>query len=119
MAITRNPRGGGDPLEIARGHGLLLLEDAAHAVGGLWHGRSPGSIGDAGCFSFYATKSVVTGEGGMVTTDDAELARKVRTYAQHGLSEAVWRRSSGDGYRHLLASLPGFKFNMTDRKSVV
>jgi dTDP-4-amino-4,6-dideoxygalactose transaminase len=99
---------------IARRRGLLLLEDAAHAAGAAWRGRAAGSFGRAGCFSFYATKSLVTGEGGMVTTNDRELARTVRAYAHHGLSEGVWRRFSGARHRHAQAVLPGFKCNMTD-----
>ncbi len=99
---------------IAERHGLLLIEDAAHAVGATHGGRPAGSIGDAGCFSFYATKAVCTAEGGMVTTDDAELAAKVRTLALHGLSRNAWERFSLDASSHYEVVTPGFKANMTD-----
>jgi dTDP-4-amino-4,6-dideoxygalactose transaminase len=100
--------------EIARRRGLLLIEDAAHAAGASFHGRGAGTIGNTGCFSFYATKSVATGEGGMVTVADASLAERIRLYAHHGLSERTWDRDSGGGYRHQVSLLPGFKCNMTD-----
>lgn len=99
---------------IAGRHGLLLVEDAAHATGAAWQGRPIGSIGDATCFSFYVTKNLVTGEGGMVTTDDDELAAKIQTYSLHGLSHDAWQRFSVERYRHYQVSVPGYKYNMTD-----
>jgi dTDP-4-amino-4,6-dideoxygalactose transaminase len=100
--------------EIARRHDLLLVEDAAHAAGASFHGRAAGTIGDTGCFSFYATKSVAMGEGGMVTVADAGLAERIRLYAHHGLSERTWNRDADGGYGHQMSLLPGFKCNMTD-----
>jgi dTDP-4-amino-4,6-dideoxygalactose transaminase len=100
--------------EIARRHGLLVIEDAAHAAGASLPDRHAGAIGLTGCFSFYATKTVATGEGGMVTTDDAELAERIRLYSRHGLSEETWTRSARERYRHQHALVPGFKCNMTD-----
>jgi perosamine synthetase len=74
-----------DPLrELCEARGLALVEDAAQAHGARYRGRMVGSIGAAGCFSFYPTKNMTTGEGGMVTTDDAELAERVRLLRQHG-----------------------------------
>jgi dTDP-4-amino-4,6-dideoxygalactose transaminase len=99
---------------IARRHGLLVVEDAAHAPGAAWAGRRAGSLGHAGCFSFYATKTIATGEGGMLTTDDDELADRARLYAHHGLTERTWTRDEGGRYRHQQAVVPGFKCNMTD-----
>lgn len=104
---------------IAGRHGLLVIEDAAHAAGAAWHGRSAGALARAGCFSFYATKSLVTGEGGMVTTDDAALAEQVRLLAHHGLGESAWGRSAGGRFRHHEAVLPGFKCNMTDVQAAI
>ena len=104
-----------DELEaIARRHGLLLVEDAAHAAGAAYRGRAAGTIGDTGCFSFYATKSVAIGEGGMVTARAADLADRIRLYAHHGLGERTWDRDAGGSYRHQVSLLPGFKCNMTD-----
>ena len=73
-----------------------------------------GSIGDATCFSFYVTKNLVTAEGGMVTTDDAQLAARIKTYALHGLSEDAWSRFSVESFRHYQVQVPGYKCNMTD-----
>jgi dTDP-4-amino-4,6-dideoxygalactose transaminase len=100
--------------DLVRRHGLLLIEDAAHAAGAAWNGRRVGAIGDVTCFSFYVTKSLVTGEGGMVTTDDAEIAGRIKRNALHGLSEDAWRRFSVESYRHYEVISPGYKYNMTD-----
>lgn len=71
-------------LQVCQRHGLFLIEDAAHAHGAEINGRKAGSIGKAGCFSFYPTKLMTTGEGGMITTDDADLAELARSYRNHG-----------------------------------
>lgn len=99
---------------IAQAHGLLLIEDGAHAVAGAFGGRRVGAIGDATCFSFYVTKNLTTGEGGMVTTRDAELAARIRRLSLHGMSRDAWRRFSVDTFRHYEVIEPGFKNNMTD-----
>ena len=79
--------------EIARQRNLVLVEDAAHAVGSRYNGRLIGGLGNLACFSFYANKNLTTAEGGMITTDDDELADKIAVYRLHGLS------------RHALAAL--------------
>jgi dTDP-4-amino-4,6-dideoxygalactose transaminase len=99
---------------LARKHGLLLIEDAAHAIETTFRGRKIGSIGDLTCFSFYVTKNMTTGEGGMVTTNNAELAAKIQTLALHGLSSDAWSRFSDKGYKHYDVVQPGFKYNLTD-----
>ena len=104
---------------LAAAHGLLLLEDAAHGAGAYWRGRHVGSLGDAGAFSFYANKTLVTGEGGMVTTDDDALAGRLRTLAHHGLGETTWSRDRAGGFRHREAVLPGYKANMTDLQAAL
>jgi len=74
-----------DPInDIAKAHGLKVVEDAACAIGSTYHGRACGSLGDAGCFSFHPRKAITTGEGGMVTTDDDELADRLRLLRSHG-----------------------------------
>ncbi len=104
-----------DELErIAERHGLLLIEDAAHAIETSYKGRKIGSIGDFTCFSFYVTKNMTTGEGGMVTTDDPELAKRIQVYGLHGLSADAWSRFSDKGYRHYEVIFPGYKYNLTD-----
>jgi dTDP-4-amino-4,6-dideoxygalactose transaminase len=99
---------------IARRHGLVLVEDAAHAIEASVGGRKIGTIGDLTCFSFYVTKNVITAEGGMVTTQDPDLAARIKVSALHGMSADAWKRFSDRGYRHYEVTMPGFKYNMTD-----
>ena len=100
--------------DIARRHGLLVVEDAAHAIESVYRGRKVGTIGHLTCFSFYVTKNMTTAEGGMVTTADAQLANKIRVLGLHGLSADAWSRFSDDGYKHYDVVFPGFKYNLTD-----
>ncbi len=101
-------------LEIARERGLHVIEDAAHALPARYHGKAVGTIGDCTCFSFYATKTITTGEGGMITTDNADWAARIRSMSLHGLSRDAWSRygAQGSWYYEILA--PGFKYNLTD-----
>ena len=101
-------------LALARRHGLKVVEDAAHAVGADYRGRKIGSHGDAVCFSFYATKNMTTGEGGMVTTNDPALADRIRTLILHGMSHDAWKRYTKAGSWFYEVLEPGFKCNMTD-----
>jgi dTDP-4-amino-4,6-dideoxygalactose transaminase len=101
-------------MELAQSHDLRVVEDCAHAIETLWRGRHVGTIGDVGAFSFYVTKNVVTGEGGMLVTRDPAQAARARTLGLHGLSGDAWRRFSDDGFRHYEVVEPGFKYNMTD-----
>jgi dTDP-4-amino-4,6-dideoxygalactose transaminase len=104
---------------IAKRHGLLLIEDAAHAIEASYRNRKIGTIGDLTCFSFYVTKNVVTAEGGMVTTDSDELAAKIKMYGLHGMSKDAWKRFSDEGYKHYQVVFPGFKYNMTDLQAAL
>jgi dTDP-4-amino-4,6-dideoxygalactose transaminase len=104
---------------LCRARGLLLIEDCAHAIEAAWRGRPAGTIGAAGCFSFYATKNLTTGEGGMVVTGDADLAARVKMLALHGMSRDAWRRFSDDGYKHYAVMEAGFKYNMTDLQAAI
>lgn len=99
---------------IAEKHHLLVVEDAAHAIESVFHGRKIGSLSPLTCFSFYATKNMTTAEGGMITTDDEELARKIKIFGLHGLSADAWSRFSDQGYKHYDVVFPGFKYNLTD-----
>ena len=99
---------------IARTHGLHVIEDAAHALPARYHGKMIGGIGDSTCFSFYATKSITTGEGGMVTTNNAEWAARIRMMSLHGLSRDAWNRYSAEGSWYYEILSPGFKYNLTD-----
>ena len=99
---------------IARKRRLQVIEDAAHALGARFGGRPIGSIGDVTCFSFYATKNLTTGEGGMITTDDRRMAERVRRLSLHGLSRDAWKRYSRSGsWRYDVVEM-GYKYNMTD-----
>jgi dTDP-4-amino-4,6-dideoxygalactose transaminase len=99
---------------LAREHGLFLLEDAAHAFGAALGGRPVGSLADATAFSFYATKCITTGEGGMLTCLDEGFAHQVRLLGYHGMARDAWRRYSDRGSWYYEVELPGYKCNMTD-----
>jgi len=101
-------------MAIAGEHNLFVLEDAAHAVYTQYKGKMIGSIGDATAFSFYATKNLVTGEGGMVTTNDEALYNKISVLSTHGMSRNAWNRyaATGSWYYEILS--PGYKDNMSD-----
>ena len=95
-------------------HGLLVIEDAAHAIGAEWRGARIGRFGNVTAFSFYVTKNISTIEGGALVTEDAEVAAEVERLALHGLSLGAWQRFSDVGFRHYEVVQPGFKYNMTD-----
>lgn len=101
-------------MDIAKKHDLIVIEDAAHCIEGWYKGKKIGDIGDMTCFSFYVTKNIVTGEGGMVTTNKEVWADKIKMYGLHGLSKDAWRRYSDEGFIHYQVIFPGFKYNMMD-----
>ncbi len=101
-------------LELARQHKLTVVEDAAHALPASYRGRQIGTIGDLTAFSFYATKNLTTGEGGMLTVADADLAGRLQSRRLHGMSRDAWKRYSSAGSWRYDVSYPGFKYNMTD-----
>lgn len=100
--------------EIARRHKLALIEDAAHAVGSRYNGRLIGGLGNLACFSFYANKNLTTAEGGMVTTDDDDVAERIAIYRLHGLSRHAWQRYTSRRLMLSDAVYPGYKYNMPD-----
>jgi len=101
-------------LAIARQHQLRVIEDAAHALPAGYRGRRIGTVGDVTAFSFYATKNLTTGEGGMLTLTDASIAERLRMRRLHGMNRDAWRRYSAEGSWRYDVSYPGFKYNMTD-----
>jgi dTDP-4-amino-4,6-dideoxygalactose transaminase len=101
-------------LACANRHGLPVVEDAAHAAGAAYRGRAIGTIGTATAFSFYAIKNMTTAEGGMITTDDEQLAQKMQIYSLHGISKDAWKRYTSTGSWYYEVLYPGFKCNMTD-----
>lgn len=104
-----------DPLmAIAKANDLKVIEDCAHAIEGEYRGRRAGTFGDFGCFSFYVTKNVVTGEGGMVLAQDPAALDRVRIMAIHGMSGNAWKRYSDAGFKHYQVVTDGYKYNMMD-----
>lgn len=103
-----------DPiLDIARRHGLKVIEDAAHALPARYKDRMVGTIGDLTAFSFYATKNLTTAEGGMLT-GSPELVERARVLSLHGMSRDAWKRYGREGSWYYEVVYPGFKYNMTD-----
>jgi dTDP-4-amino-4,6-dideoxygalactose transaminase len=99
---------------IAHTHRLVVVEDAAHAVGAEYKGKPVGGIADMTAFSFYATKNITSGEGGALTTNRAEWAERIQIMALHGISRDAWKRSGTSGYAHWDILAAGYKYNMFD-----
>jgi dTDP-4-amino-4,6-dideoxygalactose transaminase len=104
---------------IAREHGLVIIEDCAHAIETEYKGRKAGTIGALGCLSFYVTKNIVTGEGGMVLTNDDDLAARIKVLALHGMSKDAWKRFGDEGFKHYQVVEAGFKYNMMDLQAAI
>ncbi len=98
---------------------LLIIEDCAHAIEAEYHGRPVGTLGDFGCFSFYVTKNITTGEGGMVLARDEAHSDRIKVLALHGMSRDAWRRFSDQGYKHYQVVDCGFKYNMMDVQAAI
>jgi dTDP-4-amino-4,6-dideoxygalactose transaminase len=105
-------------MEIAHKHGLAVVEDAAHALPATYRGRAIGTIADLTAFSFYATKNVTTGEGGMLT-GAPNLIDRARVLSLHGMSHDGWNRYSAEGSWFYEVVAPGFKYNMTDIQAAI
>ncbi|MEM6325504.1 MAG: DegT/DnrJ/EryC1/StrS family aminotransferase [Bacteroidota bacterium] len=105
--------------EIGCRNGLLVMEDAAHAFPSDYKGRPIGSLSAFTCFSFYATKTITTGEGGMVTTNNEEWANRMRVMALHGISKDAWKRYTAEGSWFYEVVAPGYKYNLTDIASAM
>lgn len=106
-------------MRIASKHDLLVIEDCAHAIETQWRGQHAGTFGDFGCFSFYVTKNVVTGEGGMVLARSAEMIDRIKVLSLHGMTKDAWRRFGDDGYKHYEVVEAGFKYNMMDLQAAL
>ncbi|NCD40828.1 MAG: DegT/DnrJ/EryC1/StrS family aminotransferase [Bacteroidia bacterium] len=104
---------------IASRHKLLIIEDCAHAIETEYKGRKAGLFGDVGCFSFYVTKNIVTGEGGMILTGNENFAARAKTLALHGMSADAWSRFSDSEYKHYKVTGAGFKYNMMDIQAAI
>ena len=106
-------------LEIARRRNLVVIEDAAHAIGTEYRGRRIGSLGAMTVFSFHPIKNITTGEGGMLVTDDPALAEKVRLLKFHGIQKDAWKRYGGKEIPQYEIHFPGFKYNLTDLQAAL
>ncbi len=104
---------------IAAGHDLKIIEDCAHAVETEYRGQKAGTFGDFGSFSFYVTKNVATGEGGMVIARDEADAARIKVLALHGMSKDAWKRFGDEGYKHYYVVECGFKYNMMDLQAAL
>ena len=100
--------------QIAKAHNLKVLEDAAHALPATYKGKKIGTISDVTCFSFYATKTLSTGEGGMICTNDQEIAERCAIMRLHGINRDAWKRYSESGSWYYEVVAPGYKYNFTD-----
>ena len=104
---------------LAARHSLAVIEDCAHGVESEWDGRPCGTFGEFGCFSFYATKNVTTGEGGMVLAKNQQDTDRLKVLALHGMSKDAWKRFSDDGYKHYEVVEAEFKYNMMDLQAAI
>ena len=106
-------------LDIARRRNVLIIEDAAHALGGRYKGRKIGAVGDATVYSFHPIKSITTGEGGMIVTRDAEWADRMRLFRFHGIRTSAWERQAGGKSPVYAVEVPGLKYTMMDIQAAI
>jgi len=106
-------------LDLAHEHGLKVIEDAAHALPSRYNGELIGTMGDITCFSFYATKTLTTGEGGMATTENSEYAEKMRILSLHGISKGAWKRYTAEGSWRYDIVEAGYKYNLPDLQAAL
>ena len=106
-------------VDLAARHNLVLIEDCAHAIEAEYRGQEVGTFGRFGCFSFYVTKNVVTGEGGMVLARRKEDADRIKILGLHGMSQDAWKRFGDEGYQHYDVVECGFKYNMMDLQAAI
>ena len=106
-------------LAIARQHGVKVIEDAAHALPSRYKKTFVGTLGDITCFSFYATKTLTTGEGGMSTTENADLAERMRMLSLHGINKDAWKRYTAEGTWRYDILETGYKYNLTDLQAAI
>ena len=105
-------------MEIAQKHHLVVIEDAAHAVTSELEGRYMGTWGEIGCFSFFSNKNLTTGEGGMVTTNNDDLAKKLRLIRSHGMTSLSWDRYKGHAFSYDVVDL-GYNYRMDEIRSAI
>jgi len=106
-------------MKIVKKYNLELIEDCAHAIETKYQNKHVGTFGLFGCFSFYATKNISIGEGGMLITNNKKYYDRARILSLHGMDKAAWNRYGDSGYRHYDVSEVGFKYNLMDLLSVI
>ena len=106
-------------MDMAKCYNLKVIEDCAHAIESEYKGKKAGTFGDLGCFSFYVTKNIVTGEGGMVITENEEYANLIKILGLHGMSKDAWKRFGDKGYKHYQVIYSGYKYNMMDIQAAI
>ncbi len=104
---------------IVENNKLTMIEDCAHAIETEYKGKKAGTFGAFGCLSFYVTKNIVTGEGGMVISNNEEHAERIKILALHGMSKHAWKRFSDKGFKHYQVVEVGFKYNMMDLQAAI
>ena len=105
-------------LRIARENDLYVIEDAAHAIGGTVNGNKLGTIGDVGCFSFFANKNLVTGEGGMIVSHQSDLIKKAKLMRSHGMTAVSWDKERGHASSYDVTDL-GYNYRITEMQSAM
>jgi dTDP-4-amino-4,6-dideoxygalactose transaminase len=106
-------------LALAKEHDLIVIEDCAHAIETQWKGQTAGTFGEFGCFSFYVTKNITTGEGGMVLAKSEADIERIKVLALHGMTKDAWHRFGDEGYKHYQVVEAGFKYNMMDLQAAI
>jgi dTDP-4-amino-4,6-dideoxygalactose transaminase len=105
-------------LSLAKQHGVFVIEDAAHAVGSDLNGQKLGTLGDIGCFSFFSNKNMTTGEGGMLTTDNVDLAQKLSRLRSHGMTSLTWDRHKGHAWSYDVVDL-GYNYRIDEIRAAL
>ncbi len=105
--------------QLVKRYNLKLIEDCAHAIETEYKGQKAGTFGDFGCFSFYVTKNIVTGEGGMVISRKEEDSNRLKILALHGMTKDAWKRFGDEGFKHYQVVECGFKYNMMDLQAAI
>ncbi|MHA2101600.1 MAG: DegT/DnrJ/EryC1/StrS family aminotransferase, partial [Candidatus Kariarchaeaceae archaeon] len=120
QAAELTKEAGNGIMDICKKHNIILIEDAAHAFPTRFHNQYIGSFGDACCFSFYANKTITTGEGGMLLTNDEELYQRAKVMRLHGINRDIWDRfTDTDSSWEYDVIAPGFKYNMPDVNAAI
>ena len=106
-------------MALAKEYDLTVIEDCAHAIETQWKGQAAGTFGEFGCFSFYVTKNITTGEGGMVIAKSEADIERIKILALHGMTKDAWHRFGDEGYKHYQVVEAGFKYNMMDLQAAL